>query len=59
MGAGLSNAEIARRPHPAEGGVKTYVSTILGRLDVRDRVQAAVSAHEAGLAGPDPSPRRG
>ncbi|WP_344967861.1 response regulator transcription factor [Streptosporangium fragile] len=56
VGAGLSNAEIARRLHLAEGSVKTYVSTILTRLDVRNRVQAAIIAHEAGLADPDPSP---
>ncbi|MET8340463.1 response regulator transcription factor [Streptosporangium canum] len=49
VGAGLSNAEIARRLHLVEGSVKTYVSTILGRLGVRNRVQAAVLAHEAGL----------
>ncbi|GAA3107258.1 response regulator transcription factor [Streptosporangium carneum] len=49
VGAGLSNAEIARRLHLAEGSVKTYTSTILGRLDVRNRVQAAVIAHDAGL----------
>ncbi|YCK33935.1 response regulator [Actinomadura sp. ATCC 39365] len=49
LGAGLSNAEIARRMHIVEGTVKAYVSTILTRLDVRNRVQAAIIAHEAGL----------
>ncbi|MEU1734304.1 response regulator transcription factor [Streptosporangium sp. NPDC020145] len=49
IGAGLSNAEIARRLHLAEGSVKTYTSTILGRLGVRNRVQAAVVAHDARL----------
>ncbi|WP_018656367.1 response regulator [Actinomadura flavalba] len=49
LGAGLSNAEIARRLHLVEGTVKSYVSTILTRLDVRNRVQAAVLAHDAGL----------
>ncbi|WP_327088982.1 response regulator transcription factor [Nonomuraea sp. NBC_01738] len=49
VGAGLSNAEIARRLHIVEGTVKAYVSTILTRLDVRNRVQAAIIAHEAGL----------
>jgi DNA-binding NarL/FixJ family response regulator len=49
LGAGLSNAEIARRLYIVEGTVKAYVSTILTRLDVRNRVQAAIIAHEAGL----------
>src|SRR5690606_23755079 len=49
LGAGLSNAEIARRLHIVEGTVKAYVSAILGRLGVRNRVQAAIIAYEAGL----------
>ncbi|MEJ3658669.1 response regulator transcription factor [Actinomycetes bacterium KLBMP 9759] len=49
IGAGLSNAEIARRLHVVEGTVKFYVSAILRGLDVRNRVQAAIVAHEAGL----------
>ncbi|WP_432039930.1 response regulator [Streptomyces cucumeris] len=49
VGAGLSNAEIARRLHLVEGTVKAYVSQVLARLGVRNRVQAAVLAHEAGL----------
>lgn len=49
LGAGLSNAEIARELHIVEGTVKAYVSAILTRLDVRNRVQAAIIAHEAGL----------
>lgn len=49
VGAGMSNAEIARRLYIVEGTVKAYVSTILTRLDVRNRVQAAIVAHEAGL----------
>ncbi|MEV0429524.1 response regulator transcription factor [Micromonospora sp. NPDC050495] len=48
---GLSNSEIAERIRLAEGTVKTYVSTILLRLDVKNRVQAAILAHEAGLVG--------
>ncbi|GAA4203338.1 response regulator [Actinocatenispora rupis] len=50
LGAGLSNAQIARRLHLVEGTVKAHVSTILLRLDARNRVQAAIVAHEAGLA---------
>ncbi|MFD4945872.1 response regulator [Streptomyces sp. NPDC058239] len=49
VGAGLSNAEIGERLHVVEGTVKAYVSSALSRLDVRNRVQAAVIAYEAGL----------
>lgn len=49
LGAGLPNAEIARRLFLTEGTVKSYVSAILTRLDARNRVQAAIVAHEAGL----------
>ncbi|MEV0621660.1 response regulator transcription factor [Nonomuraea sp. NPDC050404] len=49
LGAGMSNAEIARELHIVEGTVKAYVSAILTRLTVRNRVQAAIIAHEAGL----------
>lgn len=49
VGAGLSNAEIAARIHVVEGTVKVYVSTILRQLGVKNRVQAAIIAHESGL----------
>ncbi|MFI7607515.1 response regulator [Micromonospora sp. NPDC049366] len=49
VGAGLSNAEIARRLHLVEGTVKTYLTSIFTRLEVRNRVQAAILAYEAGL----------
>lgn len=49
IGEGLSNAQIAQRLHLVEGTVKGYVSTILDRLDVRNRVQAALVAWDAGL----------
>ena len=49
VGAGLSNAEIGRQLYLVEGTVKAYVSAVLSRLEVRNRVQAAVLAYEAGL----------
>lgn len=49
VGEGLSNAEIGRRLFLVEGTVKAYVSTVLSRLGVRNRVQAAVLAFQAGL----------
>lgn len=52
VGAGLSNAEIGRELHLVEGTVKAHVSAILDRLGVRNRVQAAIVAHEHGLIPP-------
>jgi DNA-binding NarL/FixJ family response regulator len=49
VGAGLSNAEIAGRLFLVEGTVKAYVSAVLTRLAVKNRVQAAIVAYEAGL----------
>jgi DNA-binding NarL/FixJ family response regulator len=52
MAAGLTNAEMSKALVLSEATVKTHVSNVLGKLELRDRVQAVIYAYETGLIAP-------
>ncbi|WP_328973260.1 response regulator transcription factor [Streptomyces sp. NBC_00239] len=52
MAAGLDNAEIADAMAISVSTVKNHITSVFGKLGVRDRVQAVIAAYETGLAGP-------
>jgi len=50
LGRGLTNAEIASELFLSLPTVKTHVAAVLAKLDLRDRVQAALLARDQGVA---------
>jgi DNA-binding NarL/FixJ family response regulator len=52
LARGLSNAEIAEELNLSAATIKTHVARVLTKLDVRDRVHAAITAYETGIVRP-------
>ena len=49
---GKTNAEIAQELFIGEATVRTHVSNLLSKLDLRDRVQIVAFAYESGTVQP-------
>lgn len=52
LASGKSNAEIGRALFLSEATVKTHLTRVLAKLDLKSRVQAVVFAYESGLVQP-------
>jgi DNA-binding NarL/FixJ family response regulator len=56
LAGGLSNTELAGALQLSEATVKTHITRILTKLQLRDRVQAVVVAYQTGLVTPSTRP---
>jgi DNA-binding NarL/FixJ family response regulator len=54
IASGLSNPEIAQELYISETTVKTHITHILQKLNLRDRVQAVVLAYQTGIFEAEP-----
>jgi DNA-binding NarL/FixJ family response regulator len=55
LGQGLTNAELAAKLYMSTATIKAYVSRLLAKLDLDNRVQVALLVHDAELDPPSPS----
>jgi DNA-binding NarL/FixJ family response regulator len=56
IGQGMSNAEISKQLYLSMPTVKAHVSRLLAKLGADNRVQIALTIHDADLTRPNPSP---